>query len=78
MGGIDLGQGAAQAIEDACALGVVFPTGTPAQEIPRRLELWQQIRKDRACEIVEKTRRRGRDVEEKSSMPENSKFAWPI
>ncbi|ROW14080.1 hypothetical protein VPNG_04104 [Cytospora leucostoma] len=51
-----MGQGAAQAIEDGVALGAVFPPGTPASEIPRRLELWQRCRKDRAQKIVEITR----------------------
>ncbi|ROV99465.1 hypothetical protein VMCG_06300 [Cytospora schulzeri] len=65
-----LGQGAAQAIEDACALGVVFPPDTPAEEIPQRLELWQRIRKDRAWKIVEDTRRRGREVDGAYNSPE--------
>lgn len=65
-----LGQGAAQAIEDACALGVVIPPGTPAEEVPQRLELWQQIRKDRACKVVEDTRRRGSEVDESHTSPE--------
>lgn len=72
-----MGQGAAQAIEDACALGVVLPPETPAEEIPQRLELWQRIRKDRACKIVEDTRRRGRYVYENPSSPETSKCACP-
>lgn len=72
----DLGQGAAQAIEDACALGVVIPLGTPAEEVPRRLELWQRIRKDRACKVVEDTRRRGSEVDESHTSPETSKCAF--
>ncbi|KUI53730.1 3-hydroxybenzoate 6-hydroxylase 1 [Cytospora mali] len=65
-----LGQGAAQAIEDACALGAVLPLGTPADEIPQRLKLWQDCRKDRAYKIVEDTRTRGRDVEKTYGSPE--------
>lgn len=43
----DQGQGGAQAIEDAAALGEVFaglPTDPPRDEIRRRLELFEKIR----------------------------------
>ncbi|KAF3767106.1 FAD/NAD(P)-binding domain-containing protein, partial [Cryphonectria parasitica EP155] len=55
-----MGQGAAQAIEDGCALGVVLPLGTTPEEIPHRLELWQRLRMDRAAKIINMTRHRGR------------------
>ncbi|KAJ4387129.1 hypothetical protein N0V93_007718 [Gnomoniopsis smithogilvyi] len=57
-----MGQGAAQAIEDGCALGVVLPLGTTADDVPKRLELWQQLRKERAHQVVEFTRHRAREA----------------
>ena len=43
-----LGQGAAQAVEDAGTLGVLFPLGTKPDEVPDRLALYQKARKSRA------------------------------
>ncbi|KAJ4425075.1 hypothetical protein N0V82_000128 [Gnomoniopsis sp. IMI 355080] len=57
-----MGQGAAQAIEDGCALGAVLTSDTTADDVPKRLELWQQLRKDRAHRIVEFTRHRAREA----------------
>ncbi|KAJ6493811.1 FAD/NAD(P)-binding domain-containing protein [Mycena vulgaris] len=42
-----LGQGAGMAIEDAGALGCFFPPGTRREDIPSRLEAYQDIRKPR-------------------------------
>ncbi|OAA53577.1 Acetoacetate decarboxylase beta barrel domain protein [Cordyceps fumosorosea ARSEF 2679] len=56
------GQGAAQAMEDAASLGVVFPAGTPASEVPARLKLYQQCRKVRAVTVQELTRQAGADI----------------
>ncbi|CAN8102484.1 unnamed protein product [Discula destructiva] len=53
-----MGQGAAQAIEDGCALGVVMPLGTTVEDVPERLKLWEHLRKGRAQKIVELTRNR--------------------
>ena len=70
-----MGQGAAQAVEDACALGAVLPPGTPAEEIPQRLELWQHCRKDRAHKVVEDTRSRAYHVAGRYDLPQNSECA---
>lgn len=69
-----MGQGAAQAIEDACALGVVLPLGTPPEDVPQRLELWQRLRKDRAYKIVENTRHRSRRADGSDGPPQTCEF----
>ncbi|KAK8222615.1 hypothetical protein HDK90DRAFT_470928 [Phyllosticta capitalensis] len=56
----DLGQGGAIAVEDAVSLGVLLPLGTSPSEVPARLELYQQCRKERAERVQEHTRIRGR------------------
>lgn len=43
-----LGQGAAQAVEDAGALGVLLPAGTARADIPARLAAYEALRKGRA------------------------------
>lgn len=43
-----LGAGAGQAIEDAAVLGVMLPLGTTRDEVPKRLEAYQTVRKARA------------------------------
>ena len=48
-----LGQGAAQAVEDAITLAILLPLGVTRDQIPRRLELYQKARKERA-EFVQK------------------------
>ncbi|KAK8224482.1 FAD binding domain-containing protein [Phyllosticta capitalensis] len=55
-----LGQGGAIAVEDAVSLGVLLPLGTSPSEVPARLELYQQCRKERAERVQEHTRIRGR------------------
>ncbi|KAJ7767134.1 FAD/NAD(P)-binding domain-containing protein [Mycena metata] len=42
-----LGQGAAMAVEDAGALGCLFPAGTTRNDVQVRLEAYQNLRKDR-------------------------------
>ncbi|EKG19946.1 Monooxygenase FAD-binding protein [Macrophomina phaseolina MS6] len=61
MRSTDMGQGAAQAIEDAAALGALLPLDTAVNEIPRRLRMYEKCRKERADVIQEFTRVRGRD-----------------
>ncbi|KAF1738060.1 3-hydroxybenzoate 6-hydroxylase [Beauveria bassiana] len=56
------GQGAAQAMEDAASLGVIFPAGTGAFEVPSRLKLYQQCRKVRAETVQGLTRQAGADI----------------
>lgn len=67
-----MGQGAAQAIEDGCALGAVMPLGTTAIDVPERLELWQRLRLERVHEIVESTRHRARNVNGSQGPPQTS------
>jgi salicylate hydroxylase len=42
-----LGQGAGMALEDAAAIGCLIPLGTKREEIPARLEAYQELRKAR-------------------------------
>ncbi|KAK5954676.1 hypothetical protein OHC33_004400 [Knufia fluminis] len=55
------GQGGGQAIEDAVALGVVLEEGITAVEVPDRLKLYQDIRKERAEKIQLYSRIVGQD-----------------
>ncbi|KAL2134904.1 hypothetical protein VTI74DRAFT_10539 [Chaetomium olivicolor] len=54
-------QGAAQAIEDAAALSIVLPQGTPPDEVPERLKLYESIRAERAHRIQDYSRKTGQD-----------------
>jgi 2-polyprenyl-6-methoxyphenol hydroxylase-like FAD-dependent oxidoreductase len=56
------GQGAGQAIEDAQSLAVVLPLGTPVEEIPERLKLYEKCRYERASRIQEYSRIAGKDL----------------
>ncbi|KAL1641007.1 hypothetical protein SLS58_006449 [Diplodia intermedia] len=69
-GDTDMGQGAAQAVEDAAALGACLPAGTPAADVPQRLRVWEQCRKERADWVQEVTRIRGRDPNGKQGPPQ--------
>ncbi|KAF7374584.1 FAD/NAD(P)-binding domain-containing protein [Mycena sanguinolenta] len=42
-----LAQGAAMAIEDAGAIGCLFPAGTSLEDVPERLKAYQDLRKER-------------------------------
>ncbi|KAJ6512837.1 FAD/NAD(P)-binding domain-containing protein [Mycena sanguinolenta] len=42
-----LAQGAAMAIEDAGAIGCLFPAGTRSEDVPERLKAYQDLRKER-------------------------------
>ncbi|KAE8311999.1 hypothetical protein BDV41DRAFT_540085 [Aspergillus transmontanensis] len=55
------GQGAGIAIEDAASLAVVLPQGTPVEEIPERLQLYHEIRYERASQVQEYSRILGED-----------------
>jgi salicylate hydroxylase len=64
-----LGQGAAQAIEDAGALGVLLPAGTPRTEIPARLAVYEGLHKERT-ELI------GRESHDQMMVPrERGKYA---
>lgn len=69
-----MGQGAAQAIEDACALGAIMPLGTAPEKVASRLVLWQQCRKDRAAKIVLHTRHRARKADGSQGPPQTSEL----
>lgn len=58
------GQGGGQAIEDAVALAALLPLGTSSQEIPERLQLYNDCRYERSHKIQEFTRLAGRDASE--------------
>ncbi|KAE9378578.1 FAD/NAD(P)-binding domain-containing protein [Stipitochalara longipes BDJ] len=45
------GQGGGQAIEDGAALGALFVMGSKRDNVHRLLELWQQVRKQRASTV---------------------------
>lgn len=70
-----MGQGAAQAVEDACALGAIMPLGTAPEKVASRLVLWQQCRKDRAAKIVLHTRHRARKADGSQGPPQTSKLS---
>lgn len=55
------GQGAGVAIEDAASLAVILPSGTPTSEIPERLQLYEEIRHERASRIQGYSRLAGQD-----------------
>jgi 2-polyprenyl-6-methoxyphenol hydroxylase-like FAD-dependent oxidoreductase len=58
------GQGGGCAIEDAAALAVVLPADTPRDEITARLQLYENIRIQRANRIQEYSRLAGADSTE--------------
>ncbi|KAJ2993393.1 hypothetical protein NUW58_g1855 [Xylaria curta] len=56
------GQGAACAIEDAAALGVVLSNGVTPDEVPERLHLYETIRQQRANRLQGYSRIAGQDL----------------
>jgi 2-polyprenyl-6-methoxyphenol hydroxylase-like FAD-dependent oxidoreductase len=58
------GQGSGCAIEDAAALAVVLPADTPRDEITARLQLYENIRIQRANRIQQYSRLAGADSKE--------------
>ena len=65
------GQGGAQAIEDGVSLGVLLERGLKPEEVPERLKLFEQIRKERAEHIQEITRLAGKDLKPGEKEPVN-------
>lgn len=61
---VDQGQGGGMAMEDAASIGVVLPLGTRPEEVPERLQLYQEIRKTRADRLQEYTRQAGLDYKD--------------
>ncbi|KAJ4129654.1 hypothetical protein NW754_003936 [Fusarium falciforme] len=69
------GQGAGVAIEDAASLAVVLPRGTVPEQVPERLQLYQEFRLERAHKIQQFSRRAGRDsVDKDFDMMEYSNY----
>lgn len=58
---LGLGQGGAQAIEDAISIGTILQPDTKPEEVPDLLELYECIRKPRADYVQSQTRRMGLD-----------------
>ena len=58
-----IGQGAASAIEDAASLTALFPAATLRKDIPERLQLYNEIRKERPEKIHSISRLLGQDLE---------------
>ena len=85
---IDQGQGAAQAFEDAAALAGVMTADTTVDQIPRRLELYNELRYAHAVTVMMMSRindeRRGEMLDElrryvpNAELPhEMFEFTWP-
>ncbi len=62
------------AIEDSASLCVLFPRGTPKDEIPERLALYEKIRMTRAHKIQQFTRLTGADLDDEERQSLNSKY----
>lgn len=60
-GWIDMGQGAAMAIEDAVSIATLLPRGTKPEDIPARLALYEESRRPRVDMVLDYTRQNGRD-----------------
>ncbi|KAF7289654.1 FAD/NAD(P)-binding domain-containing protein [Mycena chlorophos] len=50
-----LGSGAAMAIEEGTCLGILFPAGTKSEDVPKRLEAFQDLRKERGDYVKEQS-----------------------
>ncbi|KAJ7583471.1 FAD/NAD(P)-binding domain-containing protein [Mycena floridula] len=50
------GQGFAMALEDAVTLGVLFPQGSKAEDVPSRLKAYEHLRKERAEYVLTQSR----------------------
>lgn len=70
------GQGAGMAIEDGASLAVMLPLGTRREEIPERLQLYNQARYDRAHMIQNFSRIVGQDENERTERVDMVKFTF--
>lgn len=61
---IDLGQGAAMAIEDAVSIATLLPCGSTPDDVPTRLEMYQAGRRPRVNFVLHYTRINGRDEDD--------------
>ena len=72
----DLGQGGAQAIEDAVSLAAVLPLGTQPDEIEERLRLYESCRYERSHAIQHNTKLAGRDRDKIGPKDEQIDCEW--
>lgn len=72
----DLGQGGAQAIEDAVSLAAVLPLGTQPEEIEERLSLYESCRYERSHAIQHNTKLAGRDRDKIGPKDEQIDCEW--
>lgn len=70
------GQGAGMAIEDGASLAVMLPLGTRPDEIPERLQLYNQARYERAHMIQHFSRIVGQDDNERTERVDMGKFIF--
>lgn len=70
------GQGAGMAIEDGASLAVMLPLGTRRDEVPERLQLYNQARYDRAHMIQHFSRVVGQDDDERTERVDMAKFTF--
>ncbi|KAM5358682.1 hypothetical protein ACJZ2D_015073 [Fusarium nematophilum] len=70
------GQGGAQAIEDAMALGALLSLGTTPDEVADRLRLYNECRYERAQAIQEDSRVVGMDKDEKEATGQREMDPW--
>ncbi|KEF55915.1 salicylate hydroxylase [Exophiala aquamarina CBS 119918] len=70
------GQGAGMAIEDGASLAVMLPFGTRRDEVPERLQLYNQARYDRAHMIQHFSRIVGQDDDERTERVDMAKFTF--
>ncbi|KAF0323016.1 FAD-dependent monooxygenase OpS4 [Colletotrichum asianum] len=62
------GQGGAQAIEDAAALGALFPMGTRKEDVQRRLGAYMEARYDRATMVQDFSRQMAFQTDEQDKV----------
>lgn len=48
----DQGQGGSQAFEDGAALGTLFTSDVTPEQVPERLEMYNQVRYERAVTVM--------------------------
>ncbi|KAJ6142737.1 hypothetical protein N7471_002190 [Penicillium samsonianum] len=82
------GQGGAQAFEDGAALGALFPSDTTSEQVSARLELYNEVRYERALTVMMMSKapdeRRAEMVDELRKYVPNAElpkdmfsFTWP-
>ncbi len=70
------GQGAGMAIEDAVSLAVMLTSGTTPDEVPSRLQLYNQARYERAHAIQHFSRLVGQDEEDRTERIDMQKYVF--